>query len=59
VEDNGAGAFLVLDGPPGERFVPFTRACVPVVDVADGRLVVEPPEEAAAPPPPPGEEAAA
>ena len=58
VEDNGAGAFLVLDGPPGERFVPFTRACVPVVDIAGGRVVVEPPEETAAPPPP-GEEAAA
>ena len=58
VEDNGAGAFLVLDGPQGERFVPFTRACVPVVDIAGGRLVVEPPEETAAPPPA-GEEAAA
>lgn len=58
VEDNGAGAFLVLDGPPGERFVPFTRACVPVVDVAAGRVVVEPPEETAAQPPP-DEEAAA
>jgi 16S rRNA processing protein RimM len=57
VEDNGAGAFLVLDGPP-ERFVPFTRACVPVVDIAGGRLVVEPLEETAAPPPP-DEEAAA
>jgi 16S rRNA processing protein RimM len=57
VEDNGAGAFLVLDGPP-ERFVPFTRACVPVVDVAGGRLTVEPPEETAAPPPS-DEEAAA
>ncbi|MBD0272729.1 MAG: 16S rRNA processing protein RimM [Acetobacteraceae bacterium] len=58
VEDNGAGAFLVLDGPRGERFVPFTRACVPVVDIAGGRLVVEPPEETAAPPPV-GEDAAA
>ena len=47
VEDNGAGAFLVLDGPP-ERLVPFTRACVPVVDTAAGRLVVEPPQEIAA-----------
>ncbi len=50
VEDNGAGAFLVLDGPP-ERFVPFTRACVPVVDTGGGRLVVEPPEETVVPPP--------
>ena len=49
VEDNGAGAFLALDGPP-ERFVPFTRACVPVVDTAGGRVVVELPEETAVPP---------
>jgi 16S rRNA processing protein RimM len=56
VEEHGAGAFLVLDGPP-ERLVPFTRACVPVVDTAAGRVVVEPPEETAAPPPP--DEAAA
>lgn len=56
VEEHGAGAFLVLDGPP-ERLVPFTRACVPVVDTAAGRVVVEPPEETA--PPPPSDEAAA
>ena len=49
VEDNGAGAFLALDGP-SERFVPFTRACVPVVDTAGGRVVVELPEETAVPP---------
>lgn len=58
VEDNGAGAFLVLDGPP-ERLVPFTRACVPVVDIAASRVVVELPEETAARPPPSDEEAAA
>ncbi|MDI3307029.1 MAG: ribosome maturation factor RimM [Acetobacteraceae bacterium] len=51
VEEHGAGAFLVLDGPP-ERLIPFTRACVPVVDLAGGRLVVEPPEEVIAPPQP-------
>ena len=56
VEEHGAGAFLVLDGPP-ERLVPFTRACVPVVDTAAGRVVVDPPEETAAPPP--ADEAAA
>jgi len=50
VEEHGAGAFLVLDGPP-ERLVPFTRACVPLVDTAAGRVVVEPLEETAAPPP--------
>ena len=52
VEEHGAGAFLVLDGPP-ERLVPFTRACVPVVDTGAGRVVVKPPAETAAPPPPP------
>ena len=57
VEEHGAGAFLVLDGPP-ERLVPFTRACVPVVDTAAGRVVVELPEETAAPPPSSGEAAA-
>lgn len=44
VEDHGAGAYLVLTGPP-ERLVPFTRACVPVVDLVERRLVVVPPVE--------------
>ncbi len=57
VEEHGAGAFLVLDGPP-ERLVPFTRACVPVVDTAAGRVVVDLPEETTAPPPPSDEAAA-
>ena len=57
VEEHGAGAFLVLDGPP-ERLVPFTRACVPVVDLAAQRVVVVLPEEIVVPPQP-GEEAAA
>jgi len=53
VEDHGAGAFLVLEGPPGdatERLVPFTRAAVPVVDLAGGRVVVSPPDEIVVPP---------
>ncbi|MBL6453699.1 16S rRNA processing protein RimM [Belnapia sp. T6] len=49
VEDHGAGAFLVLEGPP-ERLLPFTRAVVPVVDLAGGRVVVVPPEEIVVPP---------
>ena len=49
VEDHGAGAFLVLEGPP-ERLVPFTRAVVPVVDLAGGRVVVVLPEEIVVPP---------
>ncbi len=36
VEDHGAGTFLVV----GPHMIPFTKACVPVVDVAAGRLVV-------------------
>ena len=44
VEDHGAGPFLILSGPP-ERLVPFTRIAVPVVDIAGGRVVVEPPAE--------------
>ena len=47
VTDHGAGCFLELDGPP-ERLIPFTRACVPVVDVAGGRVVVRPPAEVTA-----------
>ncbi len=49
VEDHGAGVFLVLEGPP-ERLVPFTRAVVPVVDLAGGRVVVVPPDEVVVPP---------
>ncbi len=44
VEDHGAGAFLVLEGPP-ERLVPFTRAAVPAVDLRAGRITVVPPAE--------------
>lgn len=47
VEDHGAGAFLVLED---ERLIPFTRAAVPVVDLAGGRVVVVPPEETEAKP---------
>ena len=50
VEDHGGGAFLVLDTARGERLVPFTRAAVPEVDVAGGRVVVVPPEEIVVPP---------
>lgn len=58
VEDYGAGAILVVDGPAGELLLPFTRAVVPVVDIAGGRLTVVPPEEVVVPPRP-GEDAAA
>ena len=45
VEDYGAGPFLVIQGPGGERLVPFTKAVVPVVDVAAGRVTVLLPAE--------------
>jgi 16S rRNA processing protein RimM len=46
VHDYGAGVSLEIargDAPP--LLVPFTRACVPDVDVGAGRLRVEPPQE--------------
>ena len=46
VEDHGGGAFLLLEDPQGrERLIPFTRAAVPMVDIAGGRMVVAPPDE--------------
>lgn len=45
VEDHGAGPFLVVEGARGELLLPFTRAVVPVVDLAGGRVVVAPPAE--------------
>ena len=41
VHDYGAGASLEI----GPLLLPFTRACVPVVDIAGGRLTVVPPVE--------------
>ena len=34
---------LVVRGPDGETLVPFVAALVPEVDVAGGRLVIDPP----------------
>ncbi|MFQ5775805.1 MAG: ribosome maturation factor RimM [Kiloniellaceae bacterium] len=51
VHDFGAGDVLEIERAEEEPLlVPFTKAAVPVVDLAGGRLVVEPPEEAAAAP---------
>ncbi len=50
VEDYGGGPFLVIAGQGPERLVPFTKAAVPVVDVAAGRVVVAPPAEIEVPP---------
>lgn len=45
VHDYGAGASLEI----GKLLIPFTRACVPEIDLAAGRLVVVPPAEVAVP----------
>lgn len=45
VPDFGAGDLLEVQPPEGPSvYLPFTRAFVPVVDIAGGRLVAEPPE---------------
>jgi 16S rRNA processing protein RimM len=50
VQDFGAGEFLEITAP-GARplLLPFTRAAVPTVDLAAGRIVADPPEEVVAP----------
>ncbi len=45
VEDHGAGAFMIVDGERAEHLLPFTKAVVPVVDIAGGRVIVVPPDE--------------
>jgi 16S rRNA processing protein RimM len=50
IENYGAGDFLEI-APPGARkgsaalLLPFTKECVPDIDIAGGRLVVVPPQE--------------
>lgn len=40
----GAGSVIEVERPSGARIMlPFTRAVVPVIDLAAGRLVVDPP----------------
>lgn len=44
VQDYGAGDVLdIALSPRGSLMLPFTKAAVPVVDVAGGRLVIVPP----------------
>lgn len=52
VHDYGAGSSLEIQPGHGGAplIVPFTRACVPVVDIAGGRVVVSPPHEIIVPP---------
>lgn len=53
VADFGAGDVLEITGGGfGTVMVPFTKAIVPVVDIAGGRLVIDPPEGLLEPPPP-------
>jgi len=51
VEDHGGGAFIIVEGAGREHLLPFTRAVVPVVDVAGGRVTVVPPGEIVVAPP--------
>lgn len=44
--DFGAGDMVEIKPPRGKPLVyPFTKAVVPVVDIAGGRIVIEPPRE--------------
>lgn len=45
VQNHGAGDILEIRSPKGALLVPFTRACVPTVDLAARRVVVDPPDE--------------
>lgn len=46
VRNFGAGDILEIQPPEGETILlPFTKAAVPIVDVAGGRIVVAPPAE--------------
>jgi len=45
VHDYGAGTSLEIATETAPLLVPFTRACVPVVDIAAGRATVLPPDE--------------
>ena len=50
VHDYGAGDTIEIERPSGAPLVvPFTRAVVPVVDLAQGRIVVAPPPGLLAP----------
>jgi 16S rRNA processing protein RimM len=44
IHDHGAGDMLEVTSAAGETLIPFTRAAVPTVDLALGRIVADPPE---------------
>lgn len=43
IHDHGAGDILEVAGPAGVLLIPFTRAAVPTIDLAAGRVVADPP----------------
>ncbi|WP_428375520.1 ribosome maturation factor RimM [Lichenicoccus sp.] len=45
VHDYGAGSSLEIGGGDQGFLLPFTRACVPAIDIAAGRLVIVRPDE--------------
>ena len=47
VDNHGAGDIIEVRGPTlkSALLLPFTRAVVPTVDLAAGRIIVDPPEE--------------
>ena len=58
VHDFGAGTVLEIAGEQaGIVMVPFTRAAVPIVDLASGRVVIDPPVGLLEPATPPDQEA--
>ncbi|HBS51224.1 MAG TPA: 16S rRNA processing protein RimM [Rhodobacteraceae bacterium] len=46
VQNHGAGDLLEIqpEGQSGTMLLPFTRAAVPTVDLASGRIIADPPE---------------
>ena len=48
VHDYGAGASLEIAREAASLIVPFTRAAVPEIDIAGGRVIVSPPDEVGA-----------
>ncbi len=58
VLEAGAGASLEVETAAGTVMVPFTKAAVPVVDIENGRVIVDPPDGLMDPPPPQTDESA-
>lgn len=50
VHEFGAGPLIEIDRRPGTVMMPFTKAAVPVVDIAGGHIVVDPPAGLLEPP---------